>query len=210
MPKGIYKRKLHELPEQYQNIRHTTINGASSYIMLEDKRIWSKRKNDFLHPSDMHGLPAVCLILDNGKTMTTTVERLYRQNLVSMPQIEGVQHKPMKGYQNLYQIYSNGMIWSKRFNLPLQICHTKQGYDLVCLEDQNKKLKTGYIYRLVYQNFVGPIPEGYQLHHINGDHRNNSIENLQLVIREIHRKYHYSLKKGVKMSEQKYIKINKI
>ena len=34
---------------------------------------------------------------------------------------------------------------------------------------------------LVWEQHNGPIPEGYQIHHIDGDKSNNSIENLQLV-----------------------------
>lgn len=210
MPKGIYKRETFELPEELKQIKHAVLKGASNYIIFEDKRVWSKSRNKFKKPTLMNGNPGLTLVLDNGKTRTTTIEQLYRENLIIMPQIEGVEHKPMNGYQNLYQIYSNGMIWSKRENHALSVCHTKQGYDLVCLQDQNVKLKTGYIYRLVYQNFVGPIPENYQIHHINGNHRDNSIENLQLVTKSVHRKYHYSLNKGVKIKERKYITVNKI
>ena len=36
-------------------------------------------------------------------------------------------------------------------------------------------------HRLVWENFVGPIPEGYVVDHINNDKKDNRLENLQLL-----------------------------
>jgi hypothetical protein len=36
-------------------------------------------------------------------------------------------------------------------------------------------------HRLLYQKTFGPIPKGYDIHHINGDHKDNRIENLELI-----------------------------
>ena len=85
MPSGIYKRTLHELPEEYQQIKHTEVKGASKYIILEDKRIWSKKSNKFLTPCSMHGIPSVCIKFDDGSTKTTTIDQLYRFAFVPMP-----------------------------------------------------------------------------------------------------------------------------
>lgn len=38
-----------------------------------------------------------------------------------------------------------------------------------------------YVHRLVFLAWSGPIPEGMQVDHIDGDKLNNSIENLELV-----------------------------
>lgn len=37
------------------------------------------------------------------------------------------------------------------------------------------------VYRLVLESFVGPCPEGYAVHHLDGDTTNNSLENLSWV-----------------------------
>jgi hypothetical protein len=56
---------------------------------------------------------------------------------------------------------------------------------------------SGNNYRKVYENYHGPIPKdqdgrSYEIHHIDGNHFNNSIDNLQaLTIRE-HYDIHYS------------------
>lgn len=38
-----------------------------------------------------------------------------------------------------------------------------------------------YVHRLVYETFIGDIPEGYQIDHINTIKTDNNLENLRLV-----------------------------
>lgn len=38
--------------------------------------------------------------------------------------------------------------------------------------------RTRYVHRLVAEAFIGPCPEGMQVRHLNGDHRDNRAENL--------------------------------
>lgn len=40
---------------------------------------------------------------------------------------------------------------------------------------------TVLLHRLVYEMFVGPIPEGFQVHHIDGNKQNNRLDNLMVV-----------------------------
>jgi|688.fasta_scaffold469087_2 hypothetical protein len=51
-------------------------------------------------------------------------------------------------------------------------------------------------HRLIYENHIGPIPvddEGrsYEIHHIDGDHNNNSLDNLQCVSIKEHYNIHF-------------------
>lgn len=39
-----------------------------------------------------------------------------------------------------------------------------------------------YVHHLVLTAFVGPCPDGYETNHIDGDKRNNHIENLEWVL----------------------------
>jgi HNH endonuclease len=46
-------------------------------------------------------------------------------------------------------------------------------------------------YRLIWEKHNGKIPDGYHIHHIDGNHSNNNIDNLRLVTHEEHFWIHY-------------------
>lgn len=46
-------------------------------------------------------------------------------------------------------------------------------------------------YRTLWERTYGPIPEGYEIHHIDGERKNNSIDNLICVSIEEHYDIHY-------------------
>ncbi|MCG3180456.1 MAG: hypothetical protein BIFFINMI_02817 [Phycisphaerae bacterium] len=54
-------------------------------------------------------------------------------------------------------------------------------------------------HRAVWEANRGPIPEGMAIHHVNGNNRDNRIENLQLVTPAEHRHIHagYESRDGV-------------
>lgn len=43
---------------------------------------------------------------------------------------------------------------------------------------------------LVYKTFIGSIPEGYDVHHIDQDKTNNSVDNLELIEHKKHSDLH--------------------
>lgn len=43
----------------------------------------------------------------------------------------------------------------------------------------------GYVHRLIWQLLNGPIPEGMEIDHINGNRSDNRIQNLRLVTRTV-------------------------
>lgn len=48
-------------------------------------------------------------------------------------------------------------------------------------------------YRKIYNELVsGGIPRGYEVHHLDNCRKNNKIENLVAIPKEIHRAYHIS------------------
>lgn len=47
-----------------------------------------------------------------------------------------------------------------------------------------------YEHRLVWMKYHGPIPEGMEVHHINGDMSDNRIENLELMTAAEHNRLH--------------------
>lgn len=92
--------------------------------------------------------------------------------------------KPIKGYNGLYEISNYGKILStprkgSKGGLLKQSTLDK-GYLGVRLykKDGGKNFK---VHRLVYETFVGEIPYGYDINHIDENKKNNHISNLNLM-----------------------------
>lgn len=101
--------------------------------------------------------------------------------------------KPIKEYEELYELRSDGLIHS----LPRSTTKGYYTYGRIGNNDRfsvvlskNGKIKSKLVHRLVYETFVGEIPEGYDVHHINHNHRDNRVENLQLVEKTQHNELH--------------------
>ncbi len=77
------------------------------------------------------------------------------------------------------------------------------GYYVIHTHNENRGKM---LHRLIWESFYGEkIPEGYVIHHKNGDKTDNCILNLQLLRREAHNSLHHSGENhplyGKKMSE---------
>jgi hypothetical protein len=96
---------------------------------------------------------------------------------------------PMVGYFGLYEISNLGNVRAPAkidmSGRPRKLRYlgkhkTEDGYVKAMLSINGiSKLKT--IHRLVYQTFVGPIPDGYEINHINGIRDDNRVENLNIL-----------------------------
>lgn len=64
----------------------------------------------------------------------------------------------------------------------------------------------GMLHRVIWVEYVGEIPHGYSIHHINGDRKDNRLENLEMVHKSTHATHHntgriYSAETCLKISE---------
>jgi DNA-binding transcriptional regulator YiaG len=88
-----------------------------------------------------------------------------------------------------YRVSAEGVVWSCRTHDPLRpfsgvwkrraLGLTTNGYLYVVMSPSPKAVrKLRQVHRLVLEAFVGPCPEGMEARHLDGDKRNNRLENL--------------------------------
>ena len=107
--------------------------------------------------------------------------------------------KPIKGYEGLYELRNDGLIHclprkytKERYTFGNEL--PKKGY-LTFLLSGNGKRENKRMHRLVWETFVGPIPKGYDVHHINHNCQDNRLENLCLIEHNKHSEMHFEDKK---------------
>lgn len=92
--------------------------------------------------------------------------------------------KQIEGYPN-YEVSNMGRVRSlnyhreKRVQILNRVIHPN-GYDRITLCKDGKK-KLAQVHRLVWEAFMGKIPEGYEIDHINTVRDDNRLENLRCV-----------------------------
>lgn len=84
-----------------------------------------------------------------------------------------------------YEVYADGRIYSYKTKRFLKTETDKGGYQLVCLVDNEGKRKMYLLHRVVWESVTGePIPEGYEVNHINEIKTDNRFCNLNLLTRK--------------------------
>ena len=93
--------------------------------------------------------------------------------------------KPVMNWQGVYEVSNLGRIASLKSGKRtiLSNVNKKGGYLCVVLGDyrNNSRGESKKLHRLVYETFVGPIPAGFQVHHIDGNKQNNAVSNLMIL-----------------------------
>lgn len=122
--------------------------------------------------------------------------------------------KEIQGLEGLYQVSNLGRVKSFKRNKNgelLKIHLTKKGYSCVCLRKNGKTIGR-YIHRLVYDAFIGDLPEweigaenNMEINHIDEDKTNNCVWNLELVTHKQNANYGTRNKRS---SEKNSIPIN--
>ncbi len=102
-----------------------------------------------------------------------------------------VRYLPVAGFAG-YHIGDDGSVWSARLKngnlkedwhrLSTSV-RERSRYATVCFRagpcGSKGKSHVRYVHRLVLEAFVGPCPEGMECRHLDGNPRNNRVENLR-------------------------------
>lgn len=87
-------------------------------------------------------------------------------------------------FDSIYAVSNQGRLASNKTGSwrILSNVNAKGGYLSVVLQYRGRQ-KFTRLHRLVYETFVGEIPQGhkYHIHHINANKQDNRVENLKLV-----------------------------
>lgn len=84
--------------------------------------------------------------------------------------------KPIPGYEKYFHVSDLGNVYDVVNKSIKKLSIARTGY-VVC----NLHKKTFYVHRLVIMAFVGEIPIGSNVNHINGDKQNNTCVNLEIL-----------------------------
>lgn len=97
--------------------------------------------------------------------------------------------KDIKGYEGLYKVSSFGRVLNVKRKTIRKLDKLKNGHYQVRL-CKNNTYTNFLIHRLVYETFLGTIPNGYICHHINEDGLCNNIDNLVMIQCGEHQRLH--------------------
>ena len=99
-----------------------------------------------------------------------------------------------------YEVFEDGRIWSYPHKKWLKPQTRKDGYQQVRLSDNEGKMKTYLVHRIVYESVTGePIPKGMQVSHINEDKTDSRFfENLNLLSRKENINWGSGIERSVK------------
>lgn len=117
--------------------------------------------------------------------------------------VQDVLWEPVQGYDGMYEVSNTGMVRSiyREIKLPNGICRTLQGrtiaiktnndgYLFVSLS-RNGEQETKYIHRAVAEAYI-PNPDKLpQVNHLDGNKRNNNVDNLAWVTHQQNVKHCY-------------------
>ena len=95
--------------------------------------------------------------------------------------------KPIKGWENLYEITNDGRVWSIRSHKYMSPKIDQDGYKFITLS--NKVQRTYKIHRLVAEAFIDDSDTTKEVNHKDFNRSNNWFENLEWVSQEQNDQY---------------------
>jgi hypothetical protein len=111
---------------------------------------------------------------------------------------------PVKDYPGYY-ISNLGRVYSAKVNRLLKFGTTRKvnGYYIAHFSKDNKA-KCFLVHRLVYETFVGKVPDGLQINHKDEDKHNNRLDNLEVVTPSENIRYGSASKRGATTRKERY------
>lgn len=118
--------------------------------------------------------------------------------------------KPAKGFERKFEVSNLGGIRVKDSSGGYKLHIKNQKLYFYISTTINGKNRNFQLHRIIYETFVGKIPEKHIIHHIDGNKQNNAVSNLQLLTAGDHVKVHFTGKpswnKGLKTPPESHKK----
>lgn len=89
--------------------------------------------------------------------------------------------KNIKNYEDEYEVSNLGRVRNKKTKKILKLQKSKRGYMSIKL-CKNGKITRYYVHRLVYEAFIGEIPNGMQVNHKDENPQNNVLPNIDTLM----------------------------
>lgn len=97
-------------------------------------------------------------------------------------------------YDDRYEVSNTGFLRSKITKIPYKGTKRGEYYIFSYRDKETGAVKQKGVHIVVYETFVGPVPEGYHIHHINKEEGmaggNNNVNNLECLSRSEHSSLH--------------------
>jgi len=95
---------------------------------------------------------------------------------------------PIKNWETVYEVSNLGRVRRIKDGIRggkagtiMSLSPDKDGYLQVRLSNGLKNRRNGKVHRLVVEVFIGIIPDGYVVNHLDGNKANNVISNLEIA-----------------------------
>jgi len=145
------------------------------YILKPDLTIYDKAKDKEVLP-DKNG--RVKLFDQKGKEIKRVVGSLFFEFCPEYLIPKGVRYKRIPNFPD-YLVLSCGEIMNSKGRLLVGGINSA-GYRRVILVN-SKERKRVFVHRLVAEAFLGPFKRGEEVNHIDGNKRNNNVNNLEWI-----------------------------
>lgn len=101
---------------------------------------------------------------------------------VSLPLFDSEEWRDIPGFEGRYQVSNHGRVKSLLGKgRVLKPGTTTNGHQIIGMTPEGQKARYFYIHRIVATVFIGAIPDGMFINHIDGNPKNNDPRNLEFI-----------------------------